>query len=77
MCYHCGSEKRVGYLNPTLISQNTLNPVIAKKGKSKKHIEAMQKQMRENARDVAAAYIGRAMYEWRDRHCIMAPYNFE
>jgi hypothetical protein len=48
MCHHYGADKEVGYLNPTSISQSTINPllndkdplIIGKKMSVKKQLHA-------------------------------------
>jgi hypothetical protein len=67
-----GSSECVGYLKPNLMSQSVIN-LVFKKCKSKKQDKEKQNQ----ARDVVVCFRCTTMYAWRDKDCIMAPYNIE
>jgi hypothetical protein len=62
----------VRYLNPNLISQSVINPIF-QKGKVEEESTGKEKKVM----DIVVHYIGTIMYHWRDRECIVAPYNFE
>lgn len=81
MCYHSGGCNKVGYLNPTMIRQSAVNPVLNDNhpqlvNKSRKTKKQIHDTLVSYDRDVVVVYIGRRMFEWEDRHCIMAPYHF-
>jgi hypothetical protein len=86
LVYTCDEQKRLEFLNPTQINQLELNPIINKKsetfkGMSKKKraaaIKKAQKALTKEKRDLASTHIGQIFQRFKDRQCIMAPYNFE
>jgi ribosomal protein L18E len=79
-------QKRLKFVNPTQINQLEWNPVINEKSETfkgmsnKKHIAAIKKaqqKLTKEKRDLASTHIGQLMQRFKDRECIMAPYNFE
>jgi hypothetical protein len=86
LVYTCDEEKRLGFLNPTQTNQLELNLVINEKsetfkGMSKKKrvaaIKKAQQALTEEKRDLASTHIGQIFQRFKDRQCIMAPYNFK
>jgi ribosomal protein L18E len=82
----CDDKKRLGFMNPTQINQLELNPVINEKSETfkdmsnKKRAEAIKKaqqKLTKEKRDLVSTHIGQLMQRFKDRECIMAPYNFE
>jgi hypothetical protein len=80
-------NKRIGYLNPSMISQSALNPTINKddekfwsnNGKkfNKKLFDEEQKQQTRLNRSCATTYIARAMDAWKDREVIFGAHHFK
>jgi hypothetical protein len=73
-------------MNPTQINQLELNPVIngksdTFKGMSKKKrattINKGQQNMTKEKRYLASTHIGQLFPWFKDKQCIMAPYNFK
>jgi hypothetical protein len=82
----CDNKKRLGFMNPTQINQLELNPVINEKsetfkGMSNKKrpaaIKKAQQKLTKEKRDLASTHIGQLLQWFKDRQCIVAPYNFE
>jgi hypothetical protein len=82
----CNDEKRLGCMNPTQINQLELNPIINEKsetfkGMSNKKrvvgIKKAQQKLTKEKRDLASTHIGQLLQWFKDRECIIAPYNFE
>jgi uncharacterized protein YukE len=82
----CDKEKRLGFMNPTQINQLELNPVINEKSETFKGMsnkkrattikKAQQKLIKEK-KDLASTHIGQLFQRFKDRQCIMPPYNFK
>jgi hypothetical protein len=80
--YTSDDQKRLGYVNPTLINQLTLNPQLNEnsetyKAMSKKKRAASQKKLTKEKRDIASTLLGQIMMRFQDKDCILAPYNFK
>jgi ribosomal protein L18E len=82
----CDDQKRLGFVNPMQINQLELNPVINEKSvtfkcmSNKKRaatIKKAQQKLTKEKRDLASTHIGQLMQRFKDKECIMAPYNFE
>ena len=76
------ASKRVGYLNPILISEEGHTFRIGKdndeiRGKTDEEVEKRIKEMKKDFEARYATYIGHAMLQFQDREAIMAPYNFK
>ena len=76
------ASKRVGYLNPILISEESHTFRIVKdydeiRGKTDEEVEKRIKDMKKDFEARYATYIGHAMLQFQDREAIMAPYNFK
>ena len=74
--------KRIGYLNPILICEESHTFRIGKdnevlKGKTDEEVEKRIKEMKKDFEARYATYIGHAMLQFQDREAIMAPYNFK
>jgi hypothetical protein len=74
--------KRIGYLNPILISEENHTFRIGKdneelKGKTNEEVEERINTMKKDFEARYATYIGNAMLKFQDREGIMAPYNFK
>jgi hypothetical protein len=79
-------KNRLRFVNPTQINQLELNPVINKKSEMFKGLgnkrwaatikKAQQKLTKEKS-DFASTHIGQLIQRFKDRECIMPPYNFE
>jgi GR25 family glycosyltransferase involved in LPS biosynthesis len=79
-------QKRLGFVNPMQINQLELNPVINEKSelfkgmRNKKWdaaIKKAQQKLIKKKRDLASTNIGQLMQRFKDRECIMSPYNFD
>jgi hypothetical protein len=82
----CDDENRLDFMNPTKINQLELNPVINEKsamfkGMSNKKkatsIKKAQQKLTKEKRDLASTHTGQLFQQFKDKQCIMAPYNFE
>jgi hypothetical protein len=82
----CDDEKRLGFMNHTQINQLELNSVINEKSETFKGmsnekmvatIKKAQQKLTKEKRDLASTHIGQLLQWFKDRECIMAPYNFE
>ena len=79
---NASASKRVGYLNPILISEESHTFRIVKhkdeiRGKTDEEGEKRIKEMKKDFEARYATYIGHAMLQFQDREAIMAPYNFK
>jgi hypothetical protein len=75
-------DKRIGYLNPILISKESQTFRIEKddeelKGKTDEEVEERLKVMKKDFEARFATYITNAMLQYQDREAIMALYNFK
>jgi hypothetical protein len=80
--YTSDDQKRLGYVNPTLINQLTLNPQLNEnsetyKAMSKKKRDTTQKKLTKEKRDIASIHLSQIMMCFQDQNCILAPYNFK
>jgi hypothetical protein len=81
----CDDKNKLGFMNSTQINQLELNPVINEKSEmfkgmsNKKRVAAIKKaqKMTKEKRDLASTHIDKLMQRFKDKECIMAPYNFE
>jgi hypothetical protein len=82
----CDDKKRLGFMNHTQINQLELNSVINEKSETFKGmgnekmvatIKKAQQKLTKEKRDLASTHIGQLLQWFKDRECIMAPYNFE
>jgi hypothetical protein len=76
------ARKRIGYLNPILISKESHTFRIDKdneelKGKMDEEVEQRINTMKKDFEARYATYIGITMLKFQDREAIMAPYNFK
>jgi hypothetical protein len=74
--------KRIGYLNPILISVESHTFRIDKyneelKGKTNEEVEHRINTMKKDFEARYPTYIGNAMLKFQDREAIMALYNFK
>jgi hypothetical protein len=74
--------KRIGYLNPILICEESHTFRIGKdneelKGKTDKEVEHHINTMKNDFEARYATYIANAMLKFQDREAIMAPFNFK
>jgi hypothetical protein len=74
--------KRIGYLNPILISEESHTFRIDKdnkelKGKTDEEVEEHINNMKKDFEARYATYIRNAMLKFQDREAIMAPYNLK
>jgi hypothetical protein len=74
--------KRIGYLNPILICEESHTFRIGKdnkelKGKTDEEVEHRINTMKKDFEARCATYIANAMLKFQDREAIMAPYNFK
>ena len=79
---NASASKRVGYLNPILISEERHTFRIGKdndelRGKTDEEVEKRIKDMKKDFEARYATYIGHAMLQFEDRESIVAPYNFK
>jgi hypothetical protein len=71
----CDKEKRLGFMNPTQINQLELNSVINEKSEM---FKGMSKKKRVTTiTTITSTHIGQLFQWFKDRQCIMVPYNFE
>jgi hypothetical protein len=80
--YTSDNQKRLRYLNPTLVNQLSLSPQLNEnsetyKAMSKKKWDATQKNSQKKKRDIASTNLGQIMMRFQDKDCILAPYNFK
>jgi hypothetical protein len=73
--------KRIGYLNPILISKESHTFRIGKdneelKGKTDEEVEERINTMKKDFEARYTTYIGNAMLKFQDMEAIMAPYTF-
>jgi hypothetical protein len=82
----CDDKNRLRFMNPTQINQLKLNPVINEKSETFKGMSNMkraatiikaQQKLTKEKKDLASTHIGQLMQQFKDRECIMTPYNFE
>jgi hypothetical protein len=74
--------KRIGYLNPILISEKSHTFRIGKdneelKGNTDGEVEERINTMKKDFEARYATYIGNAMFKFQAREAIMALYNFK
>ena len=74
--------KRIGYLNPILICEESHTFRIGKdnevlKGMTDEEVEHCINTMKNDFEARYAIYIANAMLKFQDREAIMAPYNFK
>jgi hypothetical protein len=74
--------KRIGYLNPILIFEESHTFRVGKdneelKGKMDEEVEERINTMKKYFEARYATYIGNAMLKFQDTEAIMAPYNFK
>jgi hypothetical protein len=79
--YTSDDQKRLGYVNPTLINELTLNPQLngdsdTYKAMSKKKWDAAKKTNKRE-KDIASTHLGQIMMRFQGKDCILAPYNFK
>lgn len=81
---HLHLHERVGYLNPLLICQDSMQFKLDDKQQEVLNAIEDPKEREEALRTMTvhhdikfAFYMGHAMLEFKDRQCIMAPYNFK
>ncbi len=79
---NASASKRVGYLNPILISEESHTFRIGKdneelKGKTDEEVEHRINTVKKDFEARYATYIANAMLQFQDREAIMAPYNFK
>jgi hypothetical protein len=76
------ADKRIGYLNPILIFEESHTFRIGKdneglKGKTDEEVEEHINTMKKDFEARYITYIRNAMLKFQDREAIMAPYNFK
>jgi hypothetical protein len=74
--------KRIGYLNPILICEESHTFKIGKdneqlKGKTDEEVEERLKIMKKEIETSFTTYIANTMIQFQYREAIMAPYNFK
>jgi hypothetical protein len=82
---HVSDDKnRLGFMNPTQINQLELNSVINEKSETFKGMsnkghcnKKAQQKLTKEKRDLASTHIGQLTHWFKDRDCIMPPYNFK
>jgi hypothetical protein len=81
----CDDKNRLRFINPIEINQLELNAIITEKcetfeGMSNKKraaiIKKAQQKLTIENRDLASTHIGQQLQRFKDRKCIMPPYNF-
>ena len=80
--YTSDKEKRLRYVNPTIINQLELNPQINPnnekyKAMNKRKRASVQRHLTNEKRTIASTYLGQIMFWFQDKDCIMASYNFK
>jgi hypothetical protein len=78
----CDDEKRLGFMNPTQINQLELNPVINEKSEMLKGmrpvgIKKAKQKLTKEKKYLASTHIVLLLQQFKDRECILTPYNFE
>lgn len=74
-------DKRVGYLHPLRIceSQHTFrvedDPNL--KGKTEEEAAVIKEAMKKKFKTEYTKYLARTFCQFKDRNCIVAPYNFK
>jgi predicted Zn-dependent protease len=79
---NASASKRVGYLNPIKICENSHTFRIEKdnealQGLTDEEIEVRIQDLKKDFEATYATYIEHAMLQFQDRESIVAPYNFK
>jgi hypothetical protein len=75
-------EKRLRYANSNYVNQLQLNPQIIRnnekyKTMNERKLGNSKRQVTNEKRDIASAYLGQVMWRFQYKECIIARYNFK
>jgi hypothetical protein len=73
----CDDKYRLRFMNPTQINERSKTFKGMTNKKRAIAIKKAQQKPTKEKRDLASTHIGQLMQRFKDRECIMPPYNFK